>query len=69
MTALTDQQRQQTIAALIRERDGYLRYGRNDRAALIDAELKRLGAEGAAPAKRATKLKKSAGKPTAEATE
>jgi len=29
-------------AALIRERDGYARYGRKDRAAEVDAELDRL---------------------------
>ncbi|MFJ7523905.1 hypothetical protein ACIQ1S_03170 [Streptomyces griseus] len=32
------------VAALQREREGYTRYGRKDRAAAVDAELKRLGA-------------------------
>jgi hypothetical protein len=31
------------VQALLRERDGYLRYDRKDRAAAVDAELKRLG--------------------------
>lgn len=32
------------IDALQREREGYTRYGRKDRASDVDAELKRLGA-------------------------
>ncbi|MFJ8221408.1 hypothetical protein [Streptomyces griseus] len=32
------------VAALQRERAGYTRYGRKDRAADVEAELKRLGA-------------------------
>lgn len=32
-----------TIEALLREREGYLLYGRKDRAAQVDAELERLG--------------------------
>lgn len=31
------------VAALLRERAGYLAYGRTERAADVDAELKRLG--------------------------
>jgi hypothetical protein len=31
------------VQALLRERDGYLRYDRKDRAAAVDAELKSLG--------------------------
>lgn len=31
------------VAALLRERAGYLAYGRRERAADVDAELKRLG--------------------------
>lgn len=31
------------IEALLRERDGYARFGRSDRAAEVDAELKRAG--------------------------
>lgn len=33
------------IAALLREREGYVRYGRDSRLADVDAELKRLGYE------------------------
>ncbi|MFI6819262.1 hypothetical protein ACIBG7_43225 [Nonomuraea sp. NPDC050328] len=33
-----------TIAALRREREGYLRYGKSDRAAQVEVELRRLGA-------------------------
>ena len=43
------------ISSLIRERAGA-----NADVAAIDAELKRLGANGKPPAKRATKLKKEA---------
>lgn len=32
------------VAALQREREGYTRYDRKDRAAAVEAELKRLGA-------------------------
>lgn len=31
------------IAALLREREGYERYGRTDRVKAVDAELERLG--------------------------
>ena len=65
--SVTDEQRAGQIRALIAERAGYVRYGRTDRAALVDVELKRLGAEGAAPARRATKLMKKAGQPKASA--
>ncbi|MFE3381924.1 hypothetical protein [Streptomyces anulatus] len=44
------------VEALRREREGYARYGRKDRAAEVDAELKRLGVplERAVPAPRET---------------
>ncbi|MFF4166875.1 hypothetical protein [Streptomyces sp. NPDC001741] len=44
------------IDALHREREGYARYGRKERAAEVEAELKRLGAplERAVPAPRET---------------
>jgi hypothetical protein len=50
----TDEQREQYIRDLIRERGG----ANADKEA-IDAELSRLGAAGKPPAKRATKLKKA----------
>ena len=59
MSALTNEQRAAQVAALIRERDGYVRYGRLERAARVDAELQRLGADGAPPARRATRLKRA----------
>lgn len=31
------------VEALLREREGYARYGRSERVAHVDAELKRLG--------------------------
>ncbi|MEU8270834.1 hypothetical protein AB0B89_27210 [Sphaerisporangium sp. NPDC049002] len=36
------------VAALRREREGYVRYGKTDRAAAVTAELRRFGAETAA---------------------
>lgn len=33
------------IAALLREREGYVRFGKDDRVKAVDAELKRLGHE------------------------
>jgi hypothetical protein len=55
---MTKEQTKAHIAALIYERDGYLRAGMTDRAAEVDVELERWGHKAAAPAKRATKLKK-----------
>jgi hypothetical protein len=49
---------QEHIAALIREREGYLRIEAFARAAEVDAELERWGHKAKAPAQRATKLKK-----------
>lgn len=47
------------IAALLREREGYVQYGKKDRVAAVDAELTRLGyvdpkAEPKKPAKKAS---------------
>jgi hypothetical protein len=33
------------VAALLREREGYARYGRAERVAAVDAELERLGVD------------------------
>jgi hypothetical protein len=55
---MTKEQVAAHIAALIYERDGYLRAGMTDRAAEVDAELDRWGHSAKTPAKRATKLKK-----------
>jgi hypothetical protein len=46
------------IAALLRERAGYIAFGKTDRIAAVDAELKRRGYEEpkeAAPKKRASR--------------
>jgi hypothetical protein len=50
---LEAQQKAAQIAALLRERQGYEARGENQRAAAVTAELRRLGAEAAPPAKRA----------------
>lgn len=54
--AQTSEQTKAYIAALINERDGYLRVGQVDRAAEVDAELDRVGHKAKTPAKRATKM-------------
>lgn len=53
---MTKEQQQAYIAALIREREGYERFGMTDRVADVDAELKRVGHKAKAPARRATKM-------------
>jgi hypothetical protein len=52
---MTDEEREGKIRALLEERAGYQEKGLTDRVAEVDAQLRFLGAEGAAPAKRATK--------------
>lgn len=52
---MTDNQRADHVRALIAERDGYLATGRTDRAAQVEKELRRLGADAVTPAKRATR--------------
>lgn len=52
----TSEQKKEQIAALLREREGYVRYGREDRVALVDAQLELLGRKAKPPAKRATKM-------------
>lgn len=44
------------IAALIAEREHYVRYDKPDRVEAVDAELAKLGAKGKAPGKRAVKM-------------
>ncbi len=44
MTDTTPPADQAYAAALLREREGYARYGRTDRVAQVDAELERIGA-------------------------
>jgi hypothetical protein len=47
------------IAALLEERRAYELHGTKEQVADVDAELKRIGFEGKAPAKRATTRKKA----------
>jgi len=54
-----NEKNKETIRALLEERRGYVLYGTKDQVDGVDAELKRLGHKGAAPAKRATTRKKS----------
>jgi hypothetical protein len=51
----TKEQEKGYIAALLRERAGYEQQGKTASVAEVDAELARLGAKAATPAKRATK--------------
>lgn len=53
---MTDEQAKEYAQALTRELEHYERYGREDRAKQVRAELRKLGADGKPPAKRATKL-------------
>lgn len=50
---MTDEERARQIRALLEERAGYEARGDSDRAAQVDAELSRLGAQGKPPVKRA----------------
>jgi hypothetical protein len=55
MVADTQEQLAAQVAALLRERAGYVEKGLDDRVAAVDAELRRLGQRAAAPAQRAEK--------------
>lgn len=52
---MTDQEKETKIKALMKERAGYELHGKLERAAEVDVELKKLGVEGSAPAKRSSK--------------
>ena len=52
--------REAHIAALIRERDGYAKRGLIEKAALAEAELRRIGGAGKPPRRRATMRRRSA---------
>lgn len=52
---MTDQERKAYAAALLREREGYVRAGDDERVDGVDAELRRIGADGAPPYQRAAK--------------
>lgn len=53
---MTNEQKKAYIAALILEREGAVRYGREQDVEAIDAELARVGHDPKPPAKRATKM-------------
>jgi hypothetical protein len=52
---MTDQERQAYAKALMREREGYVRAGDDERVAGVDAELRRIGADGTPPSQRASR--------------
>jgi hypothetical protein len=54
---MTSEQTKALIKALIVERDGYVKYGRLDRAEQVDAYLASIGHNAKTPAKRATNMK------------
>lgn len=54
---MNDIEKAQTIQALLEERRGYETQGLAERVAEVDAELRRLGADAAPPAKRAARRK------------
>lgn len=53
---LTSEQRKAHIAALLREREGYERFGLDKRVAEVDEQLKAYGHNAETPARRATKM-------------
>ena len=59
---MTNEQRQTYIAGLLDELRACEVNGKDDRAADVRAELSRVGHEGAAPAKRATKRPAASGR-------
>jgi len=52
---VTNEQRAHQIKALIHERDVFLKHGNAERAAEVTEELRKIGHEAEAPAKRAEK--------------
>lgn len=53
---MTSEQRAAHIAALLVEREGYVRYGVTDGVAAVDEQLAVYGHKAKAPAKRAAKM-------------
>lgn len=64
---MTDEQKRDYIASLIRERAGYARYGNGAGVADVDAELERIGHSGRPPQERA--VKRGPGRPPKPRTE
>jgi hypothetical protein len=52
---MTNEESARYVAALLEERRGYAARGLTDRVEAVDAELRRLGAQGKSPAKRSEK--------------
>lgn len=52
----TTEQKQRYIRALLRERAGYVQYGREDQVAQVDAELARVGHQATKPSERAERM-------------
>lgn len=56
---MTEEQKAEYLAALVRERDGYARMGRPENVAEVEAEIARVRGEAKPPAKRAqTRVRK-----------
>lgn len=53
---MNSDQRQEYIRALLIEREGAVRYGKTDTVSEIDAELRKVGHEAAAPRERAERM-------------
>jgi hypothetical protein len=53
---MTSEQKRDHIAALLREREGYVRYGRDEKVQEVDAQLAKFGHGAKPPAKRATRM-------------
>lgn len=53
---MTSEQTKAHIEALLAEREGYVRYGHDDRVKLVDEQLAAFGHKAKAPVKRAAKM-------------
>jgi hypothetical protein len=53
---LTKEQTKDRIKALLYEREGYEKYGKDDQVKQVDEQLKLLGHQAKPPAKRSTKM-------------
>jgi hypothetical protein len=58
---MSKEQVKEQIQALLREREGYERYGRDDRVKAVDEQLQALGHGGRPPARRATRMTRDKG--------
>jgi len=53
---MTDEQRKAEIAALLREKEGYVQHGKTERAEAVQAQIDRLTRRPKTPAQRATRM-------------